>query len=152
MQLSGKLFLVAEVRPDKLAEAWEQFREFLVPAFVAAQNTDPHTQRDLVMAGESQLWAVVQVDVDYSVTPVGVWFTEVFDDDGALVLNAHTMSGKYLPQWAYLAQATMEKFAKARNCRAVRFMGRRALLRIYHGYQIVGDARPGEKVFERVLS
>jgi|WetSurMetagenome_2_1015567.scaffolds.fasta_scaffold00090_3 hypothetical protein len=151
MSRSDKMFLIAQVRIDKLAEAWEAFREFLVPAFVAAKNTNPYTQRDLMLSGETQLWAVVQVDAQ-SVSPVGIFFTGIVDDDGRRVVDAHTMSGKYLPEWAYLAQNVVERFALENDCKIVRFMGRRALSRIYHGYRIIGDARPGEKLFERILS
>lgn len=150
MARSDDFYLLGTVPVENFGNAWEALKGFLVPAFRAAKNTDPFILRWLAVAGVASLWAVYRIN---PLEPKGAFFTEIIEDvDGRRIMFGHTMSGSDLRRWAHLAQGAVEAEARKRNCCAVQIMGRRGLLRIYPGYRIVGEARPGEWLFERVLA
>jgi hypothetical protein len=148
MPPSDEVYLLAVIPPERYGAAWDMFSDLLQAAFTAARNTDPQTQRLKAYMGLTQLWCVVRLN---PLTPVGVYFTEIVERGGKRIMTGHTMSGRDLRRWAHLAQSAVETEARAHDCAAVWIMGRRGLLRIYDGYSIVGDARPGEMLFEKVL-
>jgi hypothetical protein len=149
MAHSAEFYLLGTVPIANFSAAWDTFRELLIPAFAAARNTDPHTLRLQAVAGIADLWTVFRIRP--TVLPAGVFFTEVIEIDNRRVLCAHTMSARNLRSWARVAQTAVETEARRRKCSVVQLMGRRGLLRIYSGYSIVGEARPGELLFEKVL-
>jgi|WetSurMetagenome_2_1015567.scaffolds.fasta_scaffold00224_45 hypothetical protein len=148
MAHSGDFYLLGVVPIENFAATWDAFNDLLIPAFCAAKNTDPCDLRLKAAAGTAHLWAVFNIN---PVAPVGVFFTELVEKGGRRIMCGHTMSGRGLRRWAHLAQGAVEHEARKRNCDVVQVMGRRALLRVWRGYTIVGEARPGEMLFEKAL-
>jgi hypothetical protein len=144
----GDFYLLGVVPLENFAATWDAFSDLLIPAFTVAKNTDPYDLRLKAAAGTAQLWAVFNIN---PVAPVGVFFTELVEMDGRRIMCGHTMGGRGLRRWAHLAQGAVEHEARKQKCDAVQVMGRRALLRVWLGYSIVGEAHPGEMLFEKAL-
>jgi hypothetical protein len=103
-----------------------------------------------IQAGRAQLW--VAIDDDTKRVLAGMVSEVIVGDDGHKVVWVRGMGGEHIALWGRPLSDTMAAFANAEGCEAVRFAGRKGLLRAYPGVRIVGMHETGAPLYERRVS
>lgn len=101
-----------------------------------------------VVSGRARLALCFGLD---PVEPRGVAVAQPFEDERGLILEMHTMAGEELLRWSWQLNEMATAWARELGCYAGRFHGRRGLSRAYPDCNIIGYARPGLAVYEKVL-
>jgi hypothetical protein len=101
-----------------------------------------------ILDGRDQLWLAVQEDPP---KVLAVFCTSIMrEPDGRKYLFVHTLAGGAVWQWGHLSAPTLDAFAMAEGCAAIRYEGRAAWTRLLPAVAIDAPA-DGVATYERVL-
>jgi len=128
-----------------IGQVWGQVSPLLYAGLAEASNMTLADVLDGIFDGTYHLWAIY---ADGAICAAFV--TSVMRDGDMRFLDVSALAGEGIITWGKPLSSAMNNHAKELGCEKVRFVGRRALERVYEGVRIVGDEfTPGNYRFER---
>jgi hypothetical protein len=143
------------IAPAMIGQMWPLISPWLLKAQLAMGNSlrdamETLTEGTVAAAeGRYQLWAILDHD---SRRCLGAFVTEIIEERGKKLVWVTSLAGEGILRWGPLLSERMAEFAKAEGCKAIRFAGRKGLLRAYRKVRIVDDYDAQSFVFERAVS
>lgn len=139
--------IIAPVLPEVLGSALRVSGGYLMAGLSTEEDMTLEAVTDGLVAGTLQLWIVME-DEDV----IGAFLTRVVPEGDEKALDVGALGGRNILSWGKAISREMTEFAKFVGARRIIFKGRKALLRAYEGFNIVGEDSPGVYQFERVVA
>lgn len=147
------------IPPHMLGEMWPHIGGWLLKGQLAITPDMHAALLELlsyllkVHAGRALAWIAVE---EHSRRILAAMLSEIIAEGSDVpgrparkVIWVSRMGGEHILRWGHQLSETMAKYAKDEGADAVRFWGRKALLRAYTGCKIVGARDDGINLFER---
>ena len=140
-------FHIGSVPNEAISQLWGVIGPFLIAGSRVEIDTDLETEIANVMAGRARVWMITEDD-----RCVAAFVTRVICDSDGRALDIYGLGGVGQLRWGRYLNQVMHDYAKAAECERMICKGRKALLRTYRGFRIVGEDGAGHYIFERAVT
>jgi hypothetical protein len=117
------------IPPDRIAQVWPLARPLILAAMQRGGISDFAEIESAVLAGTNLLWLALD---DHTIHAAAV--TALHRVNGDTLCTIVACGGRDHARWLAL-KSTLEDFARAEGCRAIRLLGRRGWARLLPDYQ-----------------
>ncbi len=139
-------FSIVQVPTESLSQFWGAIGPMLVAGAFSDGEVDFDEELADIANGVSHVWMVAEAD-----KAVAAFITRAVDDSDGRSLHVYGLGGTGQLRWGKFLSQVMHDYGQVLKCQRIVCKGRRALVRTYPGFRIVGQESEQRFILERAL-